>query len=204
MMLRKIHTFSPACFLAIMLLALAPSLHAQCEKGMFTVGGSVNISESIQNTTSTFNLSLSPSMGVFVIRNFVVGGTYSFSVGSSHTVNATTEVKSTTTNITTLVGPFLKYYIGKKNMKPFVSANGGYSVFTQLRSNSSPGSSLGITNYDGFQMGASAGIAYFFNPHIALESALYVTTSGYKTQIPTTRFGFSLGLYAFLDKKKAE
>lgn len=203
-MLRKLHTFLTPCLLATILLGIAPALHAQCEKGMLTVGGSTNISESIQSTTNTFNLTLAPSMGVFVIRNFVVGGTYSFSVGSTRTVNASTDVKSTTTTITTLVGPFLKYYIGKKNMKPFVSANGGYSVYTQLKSNSKPGSALSITNYDGFQMGASAGIAYFFNPHIALESALYVTTAGYQTQIPTTRFGFSLGLYAFLDKKKAE
>lgn len=185
-------------------LALASIMSAQTEKGMYIIGGSSNISEAIQSTSSTFSLALQPSFGAFVIRNFAVGGTYSFSVSSAKTVNATTDVRSTTSTFTTLVGPFLKYYIGKKAMKPFVMANGGYSVYTQIRSNSNPGNVASITNYDGFQMGASAGIAYFFNPHVALESALYVTTSGYQTQIPTTRFGFSLGLYTFLDKKKAE
>jgi hypothetical protein len=186
------------------LLAVVNPLFSQTEKGMYTIGGSTNISEAIQSTANTFSLALSPSFGVFVIRNFAIGGTYSFSVGSSSTLNTSNDVRSTTTTFTTLVGPNLKYYIGKKTMKPFVSANGGYSVYTQIRSNNSPGSSASLTNYDGAQWGGSAGIAYFFNPHISLESALYITTSAYQTQIPTTRFGFSLGLYAFLDKKKAE
>ena len=190
--------------LTALMLAMVIVLPAQTEKGMLMIGGSSNISEAIQNTSSTFSLGLAPSFGAFVIRNFVVGGTYSFSVSSAKTVNATTDVRSTTSTFTTLVGPLLKYYIGKKAMKPFVSANGGYSVYTQIKSNSSPGSTASITNYDGFQMGASAGVAYFFNPHVGLETALYVTTSGYQTQIPTTRFGFSLGLYTFLDKKKTE
>jgi hypothetical protein len=186
------------------LLAQVSALPAQTEKGMFIIGGSANISDAIQSTSNTFSLGLQPSFGAFVIRNFAIGGTYSFTVSSAKTVNASTDVRSTSTTFNTLVGPFLKYYIGKKTMKPFVSANGGYSVYTQIRSNSTPGNTASITNYDGFQMGASAGIAYFFNPHVALETALYVTTSVYQTQIPTTRFGLSLGLYTFLDKKKAE
>jgi hypothetical protein len=186
------------------LMAMAIVLPAQTEKGMYIIGGSTNISESIQSTSNTFSLALQPSFGAFVIRNFAIGGTYSFSVSSAKTVNAKTDVRTTTSTFNTLVGPFLKYYIGKKPMKPFVSANGGYSVFTQIKSTSTPGSNASITNYDGFSMGASVGIAYFFNPHVALESALYINTSGYQTQIPTTRFGFSLGLYTFLDKKKAE
>ena len=184
--------------------ALVIAAHAQTEKGKLIVGGSVNISESVQSTTHTFNLALQPTFGAFVINNLAIGGTYSFSVGSTRTLNATTDVHSTTTTINTLVGPLVKYYFGNKPMKPFISANAGYSVYTQLRSNSSPGSSAAITNYDGGQFGGSAGIAYFFNQHIALESAMYITTSAYKTQIPTTRFGFSFGLYAFLDKKKQE
>jgi len=191
-------------FCVACLLVMPNLISAQTEKGMYSIGGSANISESIQSTSKTFSFALAPSFGVFVIRNFAIGGTYSFSVGSSSTLNASNDVRSTTTTFTTLVGPNLKYYIGKKTMKPFVSANGGYSVYTQIRSNNSPGSSASLTNYDGAQFGGSAGIAYFFNPHISLETALYITTSAYQTQIPTTRFGLSLGIYTFLDKKKAE
>ena len=179
-------------------------LWAQTEKGMLVVGGSSNISESIKGTANTFNFSVQPLFGAFVINNFAVGGIYSFSASSARTLNATTDIRTTTTNFNALVGPFLKYYFGKKAMKPFISTNAGYTVFTQIRSNNAPNSSASISNYDGFSVSGSAGIAYFLNPHISIESALYLTATGAQTQLPTTNFGFSLGLYAFLDKKKQE
>ena len=203
-MLPKLNKVHYRCLLTAGLLALVTLLPAQTEKGMLVIGGSANISESIQGTSNTFNLALQPTFGAFVIKNFAVSGSYSFSVGSSRTYNAKTGIYTTTTTFNTSVGPLLKYYIGKKTMKPFVSANAGYSVFTQIRSNTSPGNTASLANYDGFSVGGSAGLAYFLNPHLSLESALYITSSGYKTQLPTTRFGFSLGLYAFLDKKKPE
>lgn len=203
-MFTRLHKIIALHLLVAGMLAHATLLQAQTQKGMYIIGGSTNISESIQSTTNAFSFSLAPSFGAFVVNNFGIGGSYSLSVGSSRSLNTSNDITSTTTTLTTLVGTFMKYYIGKKTMKPFISANGGYSVYTQIRSNNAPGSTAGLTNYDGFSMGASAGIAYFFNPHISLESALYITTSGYQTQFPTTRFGFSLGLYAFLDKKKAE
>ena len=52
--------------------------------------------------------------------------------------------------------------------------------------------------------GGSLGIAHFFNPHLSLETALYMDASGYKTQLLPASFGLSIGLYAFLDKKKKE
>ena len=190
--------------LALFFVGLVISLPAQTEKGMLIIGGSSNISESIKGTASTFNLTLQPSFGAFVINNFAIGGTYSFGASSARTLNSTTEITTTTTAFNTLVGPFLKYYFGKKSMKPFIATNAGYSVFTQIRSNNAPNSTASLTNYDGFSVSGSAGIAYFFNRHVALESSLYLTASGYKTQLPTTNFGFSLGVYAFLDKKKQE
>jgi hypothetical protein len=186
----------------LVLVATVNFLPAQTEKGKLLIGGSVDISESLQSTTSTFNFSLAPSFGAFVVNNFAVGGVYSFTAGSSSVLNSN-DTRTTTTTLTTLVGPHLKYYIGKKAMKPFISANGGYSVYTRIRSTTG-NSSSSLTNYDGFSTGGSVGIAYFLNPHISLESAVYLQASGYQTQIPSQRFGLSLGLYAFLDKKKTE
>ena len=191
-----------SCILTTGLTAFVNLLPAQTEKGKLVIGGNVDISESIQSTTSTFNFTLQPSFGAFVINNFAIGGTYSFTAGSSDVLNSN-DSRTTTTTLTTLVGPFLKYYIGKKAMKPFISANGGYSVYTRIRSTTG-NSSASLTNYDGFSTGGSVGLAYFLNPHISIESALYLQASGYQTQVPSQRFGFSLGLYAFLDKKKAE
>ena len=188
-----------ACFMGSVTLS-----SAQTEKGMMVIGGSSNISESIKGTANTFNFSVQPLFGAFVINNFAIGGIYSFSASSARTLNAITDVTTTTTTFNTLVGPFLKYYFGKKAMKPFISTNAGYTVFTQIRSNNAPNSTASLSNYDGFSVSGSAGLAYFLNPHIAIESALYLTATGAQTQLPTTNFGFSLGLYAFLDKKKQE
>ncbi len=199
------YRFTVSCVLAGCLLCHTKLLNAQTEKGKLLAGGSVDISEAIQNTTSTFNFAIQPSFGAFLFNNFAMGGVYSFVVGSTKVLNSNGTHTATTT-FNTLVGPYVKYYFGKKTMKPFISANGGYSVYTRLKSSTTTdgGSNSSITNYDGFAVGGSAGIAYFLNPHISLESALYLTASGYKTQYPTTRFGFSLGLYALLDKKKQE
>jgi hypothetical protein len=201
-MVGRFNKIIAGCLLVVALAAFANPLFAQTEKGNMIIGGSVDISDAIQSTSSNFNFALQPSFGAFAVRNFAIGGVYSFTVGSSRVLNSN-ETHTTTTTLTTLVGPFLKYYFGKKAMKPFLSANGGYSVYTRIKSTTGSTSSS-LTNYDGFSTGGSAGIAYFLNPHISLESALYLQASGYQTQFPTTRFGFSLGLYAFLDKKKAE
>ena len=200
----RVQKFTACVIIAIGFMAQVEMLSAQAEKGMLIIGGNTNISESIKGTANTFNLTLAPSFGAFVINNFAIGGIYSFGCSSARTLNATTEVRTTTTTFNTLVGPFLKYYFGKKAMKPFISTNAGYTVFTQIRSNNVPNSSASLANYDGFSVSGSAGIAYFLNRHIAIESALYLTATGAKTQLPTTNFGFSLGLYAFLDKKKQE
>jgi hypothetical protein len=178
-------------------------LMAQTEKGRYLIGGSADLSESILNTTTSFNLGLSPTFGVFLFKNFAVGGTYSFSVSSVRTYNKGNQSHTTNTTIQPTVGPMLKYYIGKKALKGVVMINAGYTVYTRLTS-STNSSGTSITNYDGFSVRGLVGPAYFFNNYVSMESGLYLSATGFKGQLPTSRFGFSLGLYTFLDKKKQE
>ena len=181
----------------LLLIGVAATASAQIEKGRYTVGGSADLSMTYNDRNTTFNLAFSPQFGVFVVRGFVVGGRYSFAVGSSSVFSQAKQTYTVTTTFTTNIGPVLKYYYGKKPLKGVASANGGYSVQTVLRSKD-------ITNINGFTVGGSLGMAYFFNPHISLETAFYVNASGYETKLPTSRMGFSVGLFAFLDKKKPE
>ena len=187
----------------LIFLFIAGMLAAQTDKGKYLIGGNADLSEALLNTTSTFNLALSPSFGVFAAKNFAIGGIYSFGVNSVRSRNSNGSY-TTSTVFQPLVGPFLKYYIGKKQLKGVVSVNAGYTVYTRLRSTSNSNSGTSITNYDGFAVGWLAGMAYFFNPHVSLETGLYLNAAGYKGYLPTSRFGFSLGLYVFLDKKKQE
>ena len=74
------------------------------------------------------------------------------------------------------------------------SVNAGYSVFTQLNGTT-------FLNYNGFSVGGSTGIAYFFNPHISIETCLvYNDPQVIKPSFLPHGQGF-LGFYVFLDKK---
>lgn len=176
------------------------SLHGfgQTQKGILMPGGNADASMSINGSTRGFNVSVQPTFAAFVVNNFAVGFVYSFGLSGSRVPVGDTAYKQTNT-FTTSLGPYLKYYIGKKALKGAISASAAYLISSGVRTltNRSP-----AQDYGGFSVGGTVAAAYFFNPHVSLEPGLYINTTGYQTQIPTTRFGFSLGLYVFIDKPK--
>lgn len=179
------------------LCVLALGVFAQAQKGQFMLGGSADISASRTGKNSTFNLSLSPTFAAFVVKGFAVGGRYSFTVGNTKNYDNNKKEYVATTTFSSGIGPVFKYYIGNKPLKGLVSLNASYLTVTTLRKSS-------VSGTNGFNVGGSAGMAYFFNPHIALESAFYAAVSGYKGSLPTTRIGFQVGFFVFVDKKKKE
>lgn len=180
------------CFLLCSLSSMA-----QVEKGRYTIGGNVDISGTRTGDARTFNMAIAPEFGVFVVKGFAVGARYSFGVNGSRVYNTQKKEYVITTAYTTNIGPRLKYYYGKKQLKGFVLAHGGYSVFTRVRKGS-------IENRNGVTFGAALGMAYFLNNHIAIETSGYFNTSAYEDIFPTTRVGISVGIFAFLDNKKKE
>lgn len=173
------------------------TLHAQALKGQFLLGGSADISAARTGKNSSFNLSLSPTFAAFVVNGFAVGGRYSFSVGNTKNYDNNKKEYVATTTFSSGVGPVLRYYIGKKQLKGLVGLNASYLTVTTLRKSN-------VSGTNGFNVNGSAGIAYFLNPHLSLESAFYATVSGYKGSLPTTRIGFQVGFFVFVDKKKKE
>ncbi len=169
---------------------------AQTERGKQFLGGTADMSMSFQSTTTTFLMSFSPTFGVFAVKNFGIGGRYSFGINSRRAPNEDGEYRSTTT-FTTAIGPVAKYYFGKKEIKGFLSANGSYLVSTTMIKSH-------ITNRNGYSAGGSIGCAYFFNPHIGLETAFYVQVTGYEGGFPATRGGISVGIFGLLDRKKKD
>jgi hypothetical protein len=178
---------------------MAVAGNAQTQKGNYTLGGSADASLSFNSTTRSFNVSLQPTLAAFVVNNFAIGGVYAFGLSGSHTISTANVVKETN-SFNTSIGPYLKYYIGKKQLKGAISANAAFAISTGIRTETNRSPS---TTYQGFVAGGTAGLAYFFNEHLALESGLYINVTGYQTLLPTTRLGISLGLYAFLNKKKS-
>src|ERR1041385_2111247 len=101
-------------------------IHAQVERGRYLIGGSADISSSYQGKNSGFNLSLSPSFGVFVVKGFAIGARYSFGLSSSRTYDNTKKEYVSTTTFSSGIGPLVRYYFGKKPLKGIVSANVNY------------------------------------------------------------------------------
>jgi len=180
------------------MLLFALTCFSQTEKGGYLVGGVVDVSSTKQaGSTANFNMSIAPAFGVFVVKNFAIGGRYAFGVTGTKSYNKSKAKYIATTTFTSSIGPALRYYIGKKPLKGLVSANVNYLTATVLHDKS-------VSGYNGFSAGGFLGMAYFFNPHVSIEAGGYITVAGYTSEYPTTRFGFSVGFFTFLDKKKKE
>lgn len=181
--------------MAVLLLFLVFGLYvsAQTDKGRYLVGGSADISDEFNAGTTNFNFSVGPAFAVFVVKGFAIGGQYSITLADENEPGPTPSIFS----VQTFVGPYLKYYLGKKQLKGFASFTGGYSSYTALGGGS-------VISLNGFALTGKLGMAYFFNNYISLETAGYITAQGYQTLYPATRVGLSIGFFTFLDKKKQE
>jgi hypothetical protein len=176
---------------------LSFSAQAQVERGRYLLGGNVDISSSYQGRNSGFQMTLTPSFGVFVVRGFAIGARYSFGISSSKNWSESRKEYVSVTSFTSGIGPLLRYYIGKKPLKGLISANVNYLTSVTLRKNS-------VNGTNGFSATGLVGMGYFFNPHLSLDCGLYVSGVSFVKQLPVTRIGFSVGLFAFLDKKKKQ
>lgn len=182
---------------ALLILFVSISVSAQTEKGKRFVGGSADISVSYTGKNSGFNLGVSPTFGVFVVRGLVIGVRYTFGISSAKNFDNTKKEYVSTTTFSSSIGPVFRYYIGKKQLKGVLSFNPNYLTTTTLRKNN-------VSGNNGFNIYGAAGIAYFLNEHLSLETLLYTNITGYVKVLPTTRIGVSVGLFVFLDKKKKE
>lgn len=182
---------------AILLLCCAMCSYAQTERGRYIVGGNVDISGSIQGDVKRFNMAIAPSFGVFVVKGFAIGGRYSFGVGSIRQYDVEDKEYKTTVTFSTAIGPLVKGYFGKKNLKGLATANVQYLTSTTMRKSR-------VNGTQGMTASGTLGIAHFFNRNVVLESGLYVSLQSVTKQLPVTRIGFSMGLFVILDKKKKE
>lgn len=181
----------------VFLMVMATFSQAQVEKGRYTLGGNIDISGTRTGIERTFSMTIAPQFGVFVVKGFAVGARYSFGVAGQRNYNEAKKEFQVTTVYTTQIGPRLKYYYGKKQLKGYIMGQGGYSVYTRVRKGD-------VTNKNGATFGASLGMAYFVNNNLGIESGLYFNTQAYEGDFPTTRIGFSVGIFTFLDNKKKE
>ncbi|QMW01179.1 outer membrane beta-barrel protein [Spirosoma foliorum] len=149
-----------ARFLTIILLVVSlSSAMAQTEKGNRLMG--VNVGNIIiPSGSSTTLISLQPTYGWFVANNLVVGaGIPFFYAGTSG--NKVTQIG---------LAPFLRYYFGPSQVKPFLGASIGV-INTSVTTN---GSSAGSSTDAAYS--ATGGVAFFINRSVSFD--LGVTYTG--------------------------
>jgi hypothetical protein len=157
------------------LLLLSFALGAQTDRGDWLVGGVL----SFNTTENVNNFSFTPSAGAFLVRNLALGGSFGISVS---------EVGALRTTQWTL-GPFLRYYIGPWNYRPFLVAGAGYLSESQSQQPSE----------NGFQYAAGAGLAIFIHEMVALEIIGEYNGNKLKNRDSSDGFRFLMGFQVYID-----
>jgi hypothetical protein len=136
--------------------------------------------------TNTYSFSVGPQIGVFLSPNFVLGGTFSFSLTNSQ-VNSTTDdlsvttgSKTNTTTSTFSLGPFMRYYFAGLPGKNwfYMQANGAVGSGSGSNSgNSYTASNTATTNGSvsnilTWNAGGSFGLTHFFYKRIGMDIAI--------------------------------
>jgi hypothetical protein len=192
--MKKLFLLTTTCLLVMM-----STTHAQFKRGTLMVGTTIgNSSYSSANSdydytdgetkstgTNTASFSVGPQIGVFLTPNFVLGGTFSFSLSNSKvnssTVNTTNSgSKTSTTTSTFSLGPFMRYYFAGLPGKNwfYMQVNGAAgtgsgsnsgTAYTATTTSATDGS---VSNILTWNAGGSLGLTHFFYKRIGMDIAV--------------------------------
>lgn len=167
-----------------MLLLVSAALSAQTMQGQWMVGGDAgfNSTTPVHDGTSgdaTTTISINPTLGYFVIDNLAVG----LNLGFTTVTDQGSQF---------VVGPLVRYY--------FVNLGESAKLFGQGRFNFVSTSPDQGDSVSGTQWGIGVGLAWFLNPHVALEGILEYssTTPNSDFDIKSNNIGFNIGFQIHL------
>ena len=170
-------------FLTIFLLSIFINGNTQTEKGDWIVGGRIDLNTSKNNT----HVGFSPNAGVFVIKNFAVGGNFLIDYTKSG------DAKSTDFGI----GPFLRYYFTDAKARPLLHASVNY-LSSKFKS-----PAVSTTN-NGINILAAGGVAVFINENVAIEVLAGYSRTKYKDFDASGGFNLGIGFQVYLNKKQID
>ncbi len=179
-------------FLVIFCMTLFTT-YAQTEMHNMSMGGNININYARQDSTFTFTMGINPQVGYFVYHNLLLGAQFGIGITSDNKGKG----RVGRFYLNTLFTPYARYFIGKKNLRGLVEIKGGVIGSTSIIKAS-------VGNADGWVVTPSAGIAYFFNKNLAMETTLYYSAVKVSRQNLTQNFGVALGLNYYFNPKKKE
>ncbi len=158
-------------FTLLVILVTVLTVTAQTEQGDWMVGGNLGLNTTSNNSRFSF----SPSAGYFAANNLAVGVTFSYDYSK------VSSIKGTTLGI----GPFVRYYFGAANARPFV--HGEWSYVSVKAENATSSSTVNGGNYF-----IAAGLAAFINPNVAIEGLAGYDHSNYRHDSYPGGGGFAL------------
>lgn len=162
---------------ALMLVTFAVSF-AQTEKGRLLAGAQVGNLTFPTGGGGGSIVSVQPTVGWFLVDNLALGiGIPLFTAGNSNF--RTTQIGAT---------PFLRYYVGKKNVRPFLNLSGG--VINSTVSSNFTGGGRESSTEGIYSVGA--GLAFLLNRYVSFDLGLSYT--GGQTTTVGSIFGGANGL----------
>jgi hypothetical protein len=162
--------------------AMACGASAQTEQGVFLVGGNVQLTTAKNDTY----VELSPTVGYFFVDNFAAGA--NIDLAFSKTGQSPNTYKSTNFGI----GPFLRYYVGTTNVRPFLHGDVNFTSTKGKIGNGESSTSTGTSFFFG------PGAALFLNRNVALEGLAGYQHFAYKNQRGSGGFAFKIGFQVYL------
>jgi hypothetical protein len=163
-----------------LILAASFKVCAQINKGQWLVGGNANWTTSFNssNTGNATAVNIMPDAGYFFYNKLAGGLKLNYTIGNPSGNGFSFDEYG--------VSPFLRYYIlpSSKNINIFGQVAYGW--------NRVDAQGMGGASAISHEWSISAGPAFFLNPHIALEFALFYTNTGGASY--TTGNGESIGL----------
>lgn len=165
--------------LLVLLTIVTLNAYAQTDKGTIMAGGQISFS----TTKNASNFKLNPNFGYFVGDNLALGGNLNFDFAKQGTVSANEFG----------IGPFVRYYFGKSDAKPFVVFNGDYLTQTIKTSTDK----ISTSGY-GFLLGL--GFAAFLNRNVAVEGIAGYNYKDYTNVEGAGGFSLSLGFQLYFGR----
>lgn len=162
----------------VLCILLASTAFAQTEKGTIMAGGQL----ALRTASNASNFRLNPNFGYFFKDNFAFGGNLNLDFSKQGSLSSNTFG----------IGPFMRYYFGKSQAKPFAVVNANYLTQTVKTGSTS-------VNSSGFGFLFGLGFAAFLNRNIAVEGITGYDYSKYSSTAGAGGFSLSLGFQLYFN-----
>jgi hypothetical protein len=158
----------------ILTIFIMPSTYSQTMKGKISVGGSSGMnlsfikyrmkSDDYESTYKLNYLMLVPEIGVFVTDGLQVG------IKSTNIIFTSRISGYETKSFDFIISPYLKYYFGSAQVKPFLMGRiGGGDSYSKSSGSNSENEKETESIFDA---GGSAGVGFFLNENVSFDLSL--------------------------------